>query len=331
VIGRIRLLAAVLLVTGCGDGPREDIETSVSPTSVSVGSTVDTTGGSSGSESGTIDDVEKLDTPEPGAPGCEAIDFLFVIDNSESMATYQQRLAEQFPDFITAMFDAVPAGISVHVGLTTTDFDNGCDTSEATQNCQSTATLDEVEMHYQRPDIANDGGNGTQGRLFEYATRTYFETSSDDDPAELSQWFGEAAVAAGEDGCSFEMPVASAGFVAHPANDDTNAGFIRDAGALLVVFVLTDEPDKSPESRFVYEEMLLATKQQCGGAECIFVSGLFPGCTLDVNQKLWQFLNLFDDEPPLWGDIDLTTDYTEVFGDALANAIAQACENLPEG
>jgi hypothetical protein len=276
-------------------------------------------------------DVDKLDTPLPQPLGCEAIDFLFVIDNSESMATYQQRLAEQFPDFITAMYDALPEGISVHVGLTTTDFDTGCDASEATQNCQSTATLDEVEAHYLRPDLSSDGGNGTQGRLFEFASRTYFESTSDDDPAALSQWFADAAVAAGEDGCSFEMPVAAAGFAAHPANDATNAGFLRDAGGLLVLFVLTDEPDKSPESRFVYEGMLLDAKQECGGAECIFVSGLFPGCTLDVNQKLWQFLNLFDDEPPLWGDIDLTADYAEVFGTALANAIAQACENLPEG
>jgi hypothetical protein len=276
-------------------------------------------------------DLDKLDTPQPQATGCEAIDFLFVIDNSESMSTHQHGLAEQFPDFITSMYGALPQGISVHVGLTTTDFDSGCDASEATQNCQSTATLDEVEAHYVRPDLSNDGGNGTQGRLFEFATRTFFETTSDDDPAELSQWFSDAAVAAGEEGCSFEMPVAAAGFAAHPANDETNAGFIRDAGALLVVFVLTDEPDKSPESRYVYESMLLDAKQECGGAECIFVGGLFPGCTLDVNQKLWQFLNLFDDEPPLWGDIDLTADYTEVFGEALAAAIAEACENLPEG
>ena len=119
-------------------------------------------------------------------------------------------------------------------------------------------------------------------------------------------------MAAGEDGCSFEMPVAAAAWATSSVNAATNAGFLRDEGALLVVFFLTDEPDKSPESRFVYETMLLDAKQECGGAECIFVSGLFPGCTLDVNQKLWQFLNLFDEEPPLWGDIDLTTDYAEV-------------------
>ncbi len=324
----------MLVGAGCGDGPREEMGTSLTLGPASVGSTMEpaTTGSTGTAESSDEGhDTDKLDTPMPKPSGCEAIDFLFVIDNSESMSTYQQELAEQFPGFIEAMYGALPASVSVHVGLTTTDFDAGCDEAEATANCQTAATLDEVELHYVRPDYVNDGGNGTQGRLFAYAGRTYFESSSDDDPAELAAWFGDAAVAAGEDGCSFEMPVAAAGFAAHPANDDTNAGFLRDAGALLVVFVLTDEPDKSPESRFVYEEMLLEAKQECGGAECIFVSGLFPGCTLDVNQKLWQFLNLFDDEPPLWGDIDLTNDYADVFGQALANAIAQACENLPEG
>jgi len=280
------------------------------------------------------DDDDKLDladdTGSPQMNGCEAIDFLFVLDNSESMSTYQMALAEQFPDFITSMFDVLPEDIDVHVGLTTTDFDSGCAAAESTQNCQSTATVDEVMSHYQRPDEGHDGGNGTQGRLFEFAGTRYFETNSDDDPTELSDWFSQAAVAAGEDGCSFEMPVAAAGFVPHPANDATNAGFIRDEGALLVIFFLTDEPDKSPESKDLYGEMLVEAKANCGGADCIFVSGLVPTCVSEINQKLWQFMGLFDeqDEPPV-GDIEATNDYTAVFGGALADTIAEQCAEIP--
>jgi len=126
------------------------------------------------------------------------------------------------------------------------------------------------------------------------------------------------------------MPVAAAGFVPHPANDATNAGFIRDEGALLVIFFLTDEPDKSPESKDLYGEMLVEAKANCGGADCIFVSGLVPTCVSEINQKLWQFMGLFDeqDEPPV-GDIEATNDYTAVFGGALADTIAEQCAEIP--
>lgn len=273
----------------------------------------------------------KLDTPPPMLGGCQYIDFLFVIDNSESMQTYQLALTEEFPQFVTTMYDALPPNIDVHVGLTTTDFDVGCDDQEATQNCQSTATLPEVQAHYLRPDDINDGGNGTQGRLFEYAGQRYFETNSNDDPAPLSDWFSAAAVAAGEEGCSFEMPVAAAGFAAHPANATANEGFLRDQSALLVIFFLTDEPDKSVETDEIYHQMVLDGKPNCGGDACVFVSGLVPPCIIDVNQKLWQFMNQFDDAEPIWGDIELTQQYANVFGDALAGAIAEACASVPVG
>lgn len=277
---------------------------------------------------------DKLDTPFVGGAGCQFIDFLFVIDNSESMQTYQLALTEQFPEFITAMYDALPPAIDVHVGLTTTDFDPGCDAIEGTMNCQTDATVAEVESHYVQPDAMNAMVNGTQGKLFEYAGMRYFETTSDDDPAPLTDWFAEAAVAAGEEGCSFEMPVAAAGYATHPSNEVENGGFLRDESALLVVFFLTDEPDKSPESKDLYRDMVFDAKTACAGPEgrpedCVFVSGLIPACTLEVNQKLWQFMNQFGDDEPTWGDIEGTGDYAMVFGDALANAIAQACANVP--
>ncbi|MEM9460273.1 MAG: hypothetical protein AAGF11_39225 [Myxococcota bacterium] len=295
----------------------------------------------SGSGSGVADgsgsggDPEKLDTPSVGGGGgCEFIDFLFVIDNSESMQTYQLALTEQFPEFITAMYDALPPAIDVHVGLTTTDFNPGCDAIEGTMNCQTDATVAEVESQYVPPDVMNAMGNGAQGKLFEYAGTRYFETTSDDDPAPLTDWFSEAAVAAGEEGCSFEMPVAAAGYATHPANAAENGGFLRDESALLVVFFLTDEPDKSPESKDIYRDMVFEAKTACAGADgrpedCVYISGLIPACTLDVNQKLWQFMNQFDDDEPPWGDIEGTGDYAMVFGDALATAIAEACANVP--
>jgi len=304
--------------------------TTISGTSMSGGTAADSGTGDSGDGGGSAS-TEKLDINEPGPPegGCDAIDFLFVVDNSASMATHQLALTEQFPSFITAMYAELPENIDVHVGLTTTDFDAGCAAAESTSMCQSNATLEEVEAHYRRPDQGSDMGNGTQGRLFQFADRYFFESNSDDDPAELSAWFTDAAVAAGEAGCSFEMPVAAAGFAAHPANLPTNNEFFRDAGALTVIFFLTDEPDKSPESKDVYVEMLADVKEECGGTDCIFVSGLLPTCVPDINQKLWQFMTLLsDDQDPPWGDIQLSSDYSTVFGDALADTIAEQCSMI---
>jgi hypothetical protein len=185
-----------------------------------------------------------------------------------------------------------------------------------------------VQTHYLPPTESDNGGNGSQGRLFDWAGQRYFSTSTDDDPAALEAWFGDAAVAAGEEGCSFEMPVAAAGFATHPANAATNEGFVRDEGALLVVFFLTDEPDKSLESKDVYRQMVLDAKAECGGDACIFMSGLIPACTLDVNQKLWQFMGAFGNEPP-WRDILDTANYSQLIGEALAGAVAQACADVP--
>lgn len=274
---------------------------------------------------------DKLDVATMPGSGCQYVDMLYVIDNSDSMETYQQALADQFPAFVDAMFTELPAGIGVHVGITTTEFDAGCEAAETTGNCQSTASLEDVQSHYMPPTEMNDGGNGSQGRLFQWSGQYYFDTTTDDDPAELSTWFSGAATAAGENGCSFEMPVAAAGWATHLANAVTNDGFVRDEGGLLVVFFLTDEPDKSPESTATYEAMILDAKADCGGAECVFVSGLVPPCVSDINQKLWQFMTLFDDEDPQWGDILDTAQYDDVVGEVLATAVAEACANIPVG
>lgn len=292
---------------------------------------MDTSSSASGGSDDPADDTsgEKLDMPAVGGPGCQFIDFLFVIDNSQSMQTYQQALGEQFPSFIDAMFEAVPAGIDIHVGITTTDFDNQCADAESTAGCQSSAALEDIESHYRTPDADPDGGNGTQGKLFQYAGQTYFEINADDDPAPLVEWFQEAAISAGEDGCSFEMPVAAAGWAADPANATTNEGFLRNERALLVMFFLTDEPDKSVGSVAGFRQQIYDAKPTCGGEACVFVSGLIPGCAPGINQKIWQFMTAFGDDDPPWADIEMTNDYSEVFGVALAEAIADACFAVP--
>lgn len=282
--------------------------------------------------SGSSDDGIKLDVASPDAPGvtqdyCNFVDILFVIDNSLSMNEYQTQLALQWDDFDDAMWDNLPPGTDLHVGMTTTSFyDGSC--SESVFNCVSTASQQTILNHYIPPTAGNTGVNGEQGRLFEWDGRRYFEAVVGEDSGSLKLWFSQAAVAAGETGCSFEMMSAAAGYAFHPANAAFNAGFLRDEGAVLVIVVLTDEPDKSPEGAATYHQMIVDAKAGCGGADCVVVTGIYDQCIEGVNNTLWQFLNLF----PTFttdGDIDQPADYAAVVGSALAQVIGETCEQIP--
>ncbi len=49
-----------------------------------------------------------------GSVGCDAVDFLFVIDNSGSMADEQQQLIESVPGFVAAIEARLPAGTGTY-------------------------------------------------------------------------------------------------------------------------------------------------------------------------------------------------------------------------
>ncbi|MDC0716898.1 hypothetical protein [Nannocystis bainbridge] len=362
--GRVCVLAALTLtVAACGDDasttgatgtpttapttlpPLTTTDDSAGTTDPGTGSGTDT--GASATSTGNLPTTTggsdtggiKLDLGQPDFPndptgdtdaakGCTAVDLLFVIDNSASMGQHQEDLSAVFPDFVDAIIDALPPGTDLHVGLTTTSFyDGGC--SESTVNCVSQSSEQEILQHYVAPP-ASTNENGGQGRLFEWQGQHYFSLDTDEDPSALKSWFTAAATAAGETGCSFEMPAAAAGWAADPATAPTNDGFIRDAGAVLVVFVLTDEPDKSPEPVSQWVDKLVAAKQACGGLDCILASGLVPGFCYDNpgDSTLKTFLQSFS-APPFTGDIDGNpSDYAMVVGDALAGVIQEKCEEI---
>jgi hypothetical protein len=228
------------------------------------------------------------------------------------------------------MWSALPAGTDLHVGITTTSFFTGS-CAEGGMNCATTATDAEVLAHYQTPDQGSTGVNGEQGRLYEHEGRTYFPAIVGDDPWPLKIWFSDAAVSAGEAGCSFEMMSAGASYPFHPANATANADFVRDEDAVLVIFVLTDEPDKSPEDLTAYVDMVTAAKSVCGGADCVVAAGLVETCISGVDDRLWGFLNAWP-EPPVYGDINDAAGYDDVVGAALAQAIGTKCDEIrPEG
>jgi hypothetical protein len=293
-----------------------------------------TTGAVDGSDDGIKLDVAAGDLGNAscieGGCFCTAVDILFVIDNSPSMGPYQEQLAFAFPTFVDAMWANLPDGTDLHVGITTTSFFSGS-CAESTMNCATAQTPQEVLDHYITPDVMSTGVNGEQGRLFEHDGKRYYEATVGGDPWPLKIWFSEAAVSAGEVGCSYEMMAAGAAYPFHAANAMHNAGFLRDDGSVLVIFFLTDEPDKSPEGVQTYVDMVAAAKPVCGGLDCAIAAGIVETCIMGVDNVLWQFLQSFPD-PPMVGSIDDPAGYEDVIGGALAQVIAQTCDDIvPEG
>lgn len=333
-VARAFALAAALASAACS-ATTNDNDYEGSAATGSGGSAAQ--GSGSGNASGSSGSGIEFDAGanDGSASGCTAVDMLFVIDNSGSMGFYQEGLAQTFPGFVDAMFANLPAGTDLHVGITTTDGLYGGQCSEGTSNCQSNHTEAEIAMNFTPPTATMNMTNGGQGRLYEWQGQRYYATNTSGDKTGLQQWFSSAATSAGENGCSIEMASAGAGYVAHPANAATNAGFIRDEGAVLVVFVLSDEPDKSPEPVAPYADMLRQAKSACGGDKCILGAGIVGMSCYDspVDPTLKTFLNSFG-EPPIIGDIGLPfpgqppPDYSAVVGNALAQVIKQACDEI---
>lgn len=152
--------------------------------------------------------------PAPELETCAAVDVLFVVDNSDTMAEEQAKLLSSAGGFIGDAAALLPADTSFHVGVVTTD------------------SYDMVRSGPEgQCNFAVDEGLG-------YATHS----------GALDLELGEAltcAVDVGTQGDPNERPVEMALSALGPEaqlSDAVNGGFLRE-DAVLVVVVLTDEED----------------------------------------------------------------------------------------
>jgi hypothetical protein len=262
--------------------------------------------------------------------GCLGVDLLFLVDNSASMTPKQQKLAQTWPQFVDAIFARLPKGIEIHVGLTSTSFFVGS-TSEGTINCQSANSQSDVAAHFVKPGDQNTGENGGQGRLYKYDGKSFFVANTSEDPGPLKDWFSKAAVAIGQTSSSYEFPAAGVAYATDPANASANAGFFRDEGAVLVLFFLTDEPDKSydVDTPAHYHDMITSVKKGCGGDKCVLTAGVIDQCIPSTNQFLWQFMTSFGGSQPLSADIEgPQTSYASALGGTLAQSVNDTCSKI---
>lgn len=225
----------LLLATApaCGGRGQDDTRGSASGiTSLTGGSTGDTTGTSSGGGTGVRLDVGNSggdagmsSAGDGGDTGCKKVDLLFVIDNSGSMEDEQQNLLASFPGFISSIQTTLADTDGYHVGVVTTDAylfnEPGCTQEGAL--------------------VTKTGGTGSSNATCSpFASGLRWMNEQDD----LSNKFSCAAQV-GTDGSGDERPM-SAAIAALSQNMNApgacNEGFLRD-DALLVLVVITDEED----------------------------------------------------------------------------------------
>jgi hypothetical protein len=226
---RVGVCALALGSVACSD-PRREAE---------AGSATDSSISLSGSETTAApaddDDSEKLDVGAgsqtgaveggDGDVGCEKVDFLFVIDSSNSMETNQAALIASFPEFVDGIVGTLEDVDDFHVGVVTSDAYpfNG-------PGCTILGAL-----------VTQTGGKDSgMETCTPFATAARFMTEADDLPDAFA-----CAALVGTAGANDEAMMGGALNAISPAlgaTDACNEGFIRE-DALLVMVLISDEDD----------------------------------------------------------------------------------------
>lgn len=230
-------LTAVLAIGGCQDpGP-----SSAGETDTEGGGGINLDGDSTTeAEDADADAGSSEDDGPLGDLQCERIDFVFVIDNSSSMADEQQHLVDAVPGFVEAMQTALPDVKSLRVGVVDTDAYPALGNPDALDGCPEGAECDSCDYTLgaltTKPASAIDPAASCSFSTGE----AYMDGLSDGFGAEF-----ECAAIVGTEGNPVEQQAAALVNAVSPelnAAGACNDSFVRD-DALLVFLVISDEED----------------------------------------------------------------------------------------
>lgn len=273
--------------------------------------------------------------------GCQAVDFLFVIDNSGSMGDNQQNLVNSFPGFISTIQDAVVEAQDFHVMVAKTD--NGWGTSDLCEqeclilgSCVSNPNYD-CQNPPQPPTscdavmgagVTYPTGSDSSNMLCNLASGSRYITPATQD---LGQAF-TCIASVGTDGSADERQVESMIAALSPQLNNAggcNEGFLRDE-AILVVTMITDEDDvNSPGTPPGWVQSVLSAKS--GDGSGIVMIGLLsdsdqpsPQCAASAGSapRLGEFIGGFENS--YRGSV-CAANYAQVLADAVS-IIDTACE-----
>jgi hypothetical protein len=184
-----------------------------------------------------------------GGPPSGAVDVLFMVDNSPSMAPLQQKLAAGFVSFMNVI-DALPGGVpDLHIGVVSSDLGASQDIPGCTPVSPQPPSGAMIDGDAGRLQFLPRGActNTTLASGAHYiALRTDPTTG-----ARISNYTGtlpevfSCIAQLGDIGCGFERQLASVRRALDPAKAPSeNAGFLR-RDAFLAVILVTDEDDCS--------------------------------------------------------------------------------------
>ncbi|MCY1066078.1 hypothetical protein OV090_14965 [Nannocystis sp. RBIL2] len=252
-------------VTLTGGPPDEETTTGGGSGNSSVDPSATTAIDPTGDPTATTDATDGT-TGEP--PAADAVDILFVIDNSGSMARHQSLLASSMPALLSDL-----DGVDLRIAVTTTDTGN--------PRCPAAQTTPEGGKFVLRSciDAAADGAFVFNDKDFSTActnkcsfagsdfTVTPTTTAVDPDPKPRA-WIERTgsdrnisvdlvdalacALPQGVNGCGFESPLQAMAMALAQVNSPdsaTNYGFLRPEADLRIIIV-TDEADCSYDPEF---------------------------------------------------------------------------------
>ena len=241
--------------------------------------------------------------------GCQAIDFLFVIDNSGSMGDNQENLINSFPGFIAKIQETIADVDSYHIMVVKTD--------EYWNDCQLECNFfpflcqfGDINACDGAPTVCDDTlGAGVNFPIGDDASNQYCELAggqrfiTPQEPVNLLPQRFTCIASVGTDGDSGEKPMASMTEAVGPALNGPggcNSGFLRD-DAVLVITIITDEEDgDSPGIPAGWFQNIVA--QKSGDGSGVVALGLIndtdagnPICPVDSQDpaKIREFIEMF--------------------------------------
>lgn len=311
--------------------------------------------------------VEKLDLPDdgptdiPATAGCKKADFLFVIDNSGSMADEQANLIASFPGFISTITDtlaakdyhimAVSTDDGAKTGLNSSCINGDCSCTPAPVCCENACGGSGVTCNgFQCDNLPLsqcDYEYGT-GKTFDAdgkhcmleGDRRYMLASQPD----LAQAF-ECIANVGTYGSGDERPMLAALSALSPEQNGPGGcdeGFLRDDAILVLTFITDEEDDGngSPGAPADWYNAVVAAKN--GDEKAVVVLGLvgdsnlpMATCTPGVDPngdgqgaeaapRLQSFVQMFSNG--VVGSV-CAPDYTPFFHEAVS-VIDLACDEF---
>jgi hypothetical protein len=278
---------------------------------------------------------------------CDKIDFVFVIDNSSSMADEQQHLADAVPGFVDAMRNQFPTIESFRVGVVDTDSYPAVGSGKTPlEGCPAdTEGIDCTSCDYQlgafltKPTSATDPTASCN-----FSTGVSY---MDGESATFTEEFTCAAIV-GTVGNPIEQQSSALLAAVDPAmsaEGECNAGFLRD-DALLVFLMITDEEDDhkdqpAPQGGSLgeptewYSTVVTAKEEKATNIVALGLIGgspRFPDCTAlsqdgngaEQSSRLESFIGSF--ETNFIGSV-CTEGYDAFFATALEK-VAEGCSNF---